>query len=161
MKPKQMISALVLNRPGVLQRVCGLFGRRDYNIESITVGVAEDETVSRMVLVLCEDEVRVEQIGRQLSKLIDVIRVTHLNLMPLIAKELMLIKVRAEPAVRPEIFGMAETFRCPVIDIGQHSVVIQVVGDREKNDSFLSLLRPYGILEVTRTGETAMNREEA
>ncbi|MFE5323725.1 acetolactate synthase small subunit [Paenibacillus sp. NPDC056579] len=155
---KQTISVLVNNHPGVLQRICGLFGRRGYNIESISVGLSEIEQLSRVIIVVQAEKPMLEQINKQLLKLLDVIQVNHLNAHPMLARELMLVKLRADPAVRPEIFGMVETFRCSVVDVGLSSVVIQVVGDAEKNSAFLHLLEPYGILELTRTGETAMNR---
>ncbi|WP_010493344.1 acetolactate synthase small subunit [Paenibacillus elgii] len=157
---KHTISILVNNHPGVLQRICGLFGRRGYNIDSISVGTAEEEGLSRVVITLKGNDITLEQIGRQLDKLIDVIGVVHVSRYPMVSRELMLVKLRVKPATRPEIFGIVETFRCSVIDIGMSSVVVQVVGDTDKNNAFLHVLKPYGILELTRTGETAMNRGE-
>ncbi|ANY68065.1 acetolactate synthase small subunit [Paenibacillus sp. BIHB 4019] len=155
---KHTIAVIVNDQPGVLQRVSGLFGRRGFNIESITVGTSEEVGLSRMVIVTTGDEQTLEQITKQLYKLIDVIKVIHLSSNPIVARELALIKVSAEPAVRPEIFGVVETFRAAVVDIGTHSVMVQVVGDTEKIDAMVELLAPYGIRELSRTGVTALNR---
>ncbi|WP_284643963.1 acetolactate synthase small subunit [Paenibacillus silviterrae] len=155
---KHTISVLVNNQPGVLQRVSGLFGRRGFNIESITVGESEEQGLSRMVIVTTGDDQTLEQISKQLYKLIDVIKVVDLSANPMVARELALIKVTAEPAARPEILGVVETFRAAVVDIGPSSLIVQVVGDSEKIDAMVELLKPYGIRELSRTGVTAMVR---
>lgn len=155
---KHTISVLVNNQPGVLQRVSGLFGRRGFNIESITVGESEEAGLSRMVIVTTGDNQTLEQIQKQLYKLIDVIKVVDLSSHPMVARELALIKVNAEPAARPEILGVVETFRAAVVDIGPCSLIVQVVGDSEKIDAMVELLKPYGIKELSRTGATAMIR---
>ncbi|CAM4241894.1 acetolactate synthase small subunit [Paenibacillus macerans] len=158
---KHAISVLVNDQPGVLQRVSGLFGRRGFNIESITVGQSEEEGLSRMVIVTQGDDKTLEQIEKQLYKLIDVIKVVNLSSRPMVSRELALIKVKAEPAERPEIMGVVETFRAAVVDIGSSSLMVQVVGDTEKIDAMIELLRPYGIRELSRTGVTAMIRGNA
>lgn len=155
---KYTISILVNNQPGVLQRVSGLFGRRGFNIESITVGESEEIGLSRMVIVTEGDDKTLEQISKQLYKLIDVIKVIDLSASPMVARELGLIKVSADPAARPEIIGIVETFRASIVDIGPNSLIVQVVGDSEKIDAMIELLRPYGIKELSRTGATAMVR---
>jgi acetolactate synthase-1/3 small subunit len=155
---KHTISILVNNQPGVLQRVSGLFGRRGFNIESITVGESEELGLSRMVIVTTGDDNTLEQISKQLYKLIDVIKVIDLSSNPMVARELALIKVNAEPGIRPEILGVVETFRAAVVDIGPNSLIVQVVGDSDKIDAMVELLRPYGIRELSRTGVTAMIR---
>lgn len=155
---KHTISVLVNNQPGVLQRVSGLFGRRGFNIESITVGESEELGLSRMVIVTTGDDKTLEQISKQLYKLIDVIKVVDLSSNPMVARELALIKVNAEPSARPEILGVVETFRAAVVDIGPSSVIVQVVGDSDKIDAMVELLKPYGIKELSRTGATAMIR---
>lgn len=155
---KHTISVLVNNQPGVLQRVSGLFGRRGFNIESITVGESEELGLSRMVIVTTGDNHTLEQISKQLYKLIDVIKVVDLSSNPMVARELALIKVNAEPSERPEILGIVETFRAAVVDIGPSSLIVQVVGDSDKIDAMVELLRPYGIRELSRTGATAMIR---
>ncbi|MNE63587.1 Acetolactate synthase small subunit [compost metagenome] len=152
---------LVNDQPGVLQRVAGLFGRRGFNIESITVGQSEEIGLSRMVIVTLGDQHTLEQIEKQLYKLIDVIKVVDLGSKPMVARELALIKVKAEPAERPEIMGVVETFRASVVDIGATSLLVQVVGDTQKIDAMIELLKPYGIKELSRTGVTAMIRGNA
>ena len=155
---RHTISILVNNQPGVLQRVSGLFGRRGFNIESFTVGESEEVGLSRMVIVTTGDDNTLEQISKQLYKLIDVIKVVDLSANPMVARELALIKVSAEPGMRPEILGIVETFRAAVVDIGPGSLIVQVVGDSDKIDAMVELLRPYGIRELSRTGATAMIR---
>lgn len=155
---KHTIAVIVNDQPGVLQRVSGLFGRRGFNIESITVGTSEEQGLSRMVIVTSGDDHTLEQITKQLYKLIDVIKVIDLSSNAMVARELALIKVHAEPASRPEILGVVETFRAAVVDIGTHSLMVQVVGDTEKIDAMIELLKPYGIRELSRTGVTALNR---
>ncbi|MCP3774363.1 acetolactate synthase small subunit [Paenibacillus sp. MZ04-78.2] len=158
MTRKHTISVLVNNQPGVLQRVSGLFGRRGFNIESITVGESEEKGLSRMVIVTTGDDKTLEQISKQLYKLIDVIKVVDLSAHPMVARELALIKVNAEPSMRPEILGIVETFRAAIVDIGPSSLIVQVVGDSEKIEAMTELLKPYGIKELSRTGVTAMIR---
>lgn len=161
MMKSHVISVLVNDQPGVLQRVSGMFGRRGYNIESITVGQSEEKGLSRMVIVTSGDDHTVEQIEKQLYKLIDVIKVVHLSSRPMVDRELALIKVKAEPTERPEIMGLVETFRASVVDIGTSSIMVQVVGDTNKIDAMIELLTPYGIRELSRTGVTAMIRGNA
>ncbi|QJC51303.1 acetolactate synthase small subunit [Paenibacillus albicereus] len=158
MSQRYTIAVLVNNQPGVLQRVSGLFGRRGFNIESITVGASEEAGLSRMVIVTEGDEKVLEQVSKQLYKLIDVIKVVDVSGSPMVARELALIKVNAEPAARPEILGVVETFRAAVVDIGPSSLIVQAVGGSDKIDAMIELLRPYGIRELSRTGVTAMNR---
>lgn len=158
---KHTIAVIVNDQPGVLQRVSGLFGRRGFNIESITVGSSEEAGLSRMVIVTTGDDHTLEQVTKQLYKLIDVIKVIDLSSNPMVARELALIKVNAEPASRPEILGVVETFRAAVVDIGTHSLMVQVVGDTGKIDAMIELLKPYGIRELSRTGVTALIRGNA
>lgn len=158
MTSRHTISVLTNHYPGVLQRVASLFSRRGYNIESITVGISEQEGLARMTIVALGNYWMRDQLILQLGKLIDVIKVTPLDLEPKLARELMLIKLRAEPEQRQEITSLVETFGCHIADVGMHSLVIQVVGDAEQNNALLRLLKPYGLLELTRTGETAMSR---
>ncbi|MEK3662033.1 MULTISPECIES: acetolactate synthase small subunit [Paenibacillus] len=155
---RHTISVLVNDQPGVLQRVSGLFGRRGFNIESITVGQSEEVGLSRMVIVTLGDQHTLEQIEKQLYKLIDVIKVVDLGAKPMVARELALIKVNADPSERPEILGVVETFRASVVDIGSTTILVQVVGETQKIDAMIELLKPYGIRELSRTGVTAMVR---
>lgn len=158
MSRKHTIAILVNDQPGVLQRVSGLFGRRGFNIESITVGSSEEAGLSRMVIVTTGDDHTLEQVQKQLYKLIDVIKVIDVSGNPMVGRELGLIKIGAEPSSRPEILGIVETFRAAVVDIGPTTLIVQVVGDSEKIDAMIELLKPYGIRELSRTGVTAMNR---
>ncbi len=158
MNRKYTIAVLVNNQPGVLQRVSGLFGRRGFNIESITVGASEEPGLSRMVIVTDGDDKLLEQVSKQLYKLIDVIKVVDVSANPMVERELALIKVTAEPTARPEILGVVETFRAAVVDIGPSTLIVQAIGGPDKIDAMIELLRPYGIRELSRTGVTAMNR---
>jgi acetolactate synthase-1/3 small subunit len=158
---KHTIAVLVNDQPGVLQRVSGLFGRRGFNIESITVGTSEEPGLSRMVIVTSGDDKTLEQVSKQLYKIIDVIKVIDLSAYPMVGRELALIKVSAEPGVRPEILGVVETFRASIVDIGSSTMIVQVVGDTDKIDAMIELLKPYGIRELSRTGVTAMIRGNA
>jgi acetolactate synthase I/III small subunit len=155
---RHTISVLVNNQPGVLQRVAGLFGRRGFNIESITVGVSEEPGLSRMIIVTTGDDSTLEQIQKQLYKLIDVIKVVDLSQNPMVSREVALIKVGAEPIVRPEILGVVDTFRASVVDISPTTMIVQAIGDTDKIDAMVELLAPYGILQLSRTGVTAMAR---
>jgi acetolactate synthase-1/3 small subunit len=155
---KHTISVLVNNQPGVLQRVSGLFGRRGFNIESITIAESEESGLSRMVIVTSGDDKTLEQVQKQLYKIIDVIKVIDLSSNPMVARELALIKISAEPPIRHEIIGIVETFRAAVVDFGPSSLIVQVVGDSDKIDAMTVLLKPYGIREISRTGITAMIR---
>ncbi len=155
---KHTISILVNDQPGVLQRVSGLFGRRAFNIESITVGSSEEAGLSRMIIVTTGDNHTLEQITKQLYKVVDVIKVNDISSNPMVARELALIQINAEPTIRPEILGIVDTFRASVVDIGPSTLIVQVVGDSEKIDAMVELLKPYGIRELTRTGATAMIR---
>jgi len=154
----QHIAILVVDSPGVLQRVSGLFSRRGYNIDSVTVGGSERAGMSRIIASARGDERLIGQICSQLAKLVDVVDVSRLDERPYVARELMLMKLAVRPEQRVEAQQLIETFRCSVIDAGVHHFIVQAVGDRAKNDAFLQLMAPYGVLEVTRTGETAMSR---
>ncbi|ANE48800.1 acetolactate synthase [Paenibacillus swuensis] len=155
---KHTIAVIVNDQPGVLQRVSGLFGRRGFNIESITVGQSEEKGLSRMVIVTTSDDKMLDQMSKQLYKLIDVIKVDDISSNPMVARELALIKVTALPERRPEIMGIVDTFRAAVVDIGTESMMVQAVGDTDKIDAMIELMQPYGIVELSRTGVTAMVR---
>jgi len=158
MMKKHTISILVNDQPGVLQRVAGLFGRRGFNIDSITVGESEEQGLSRMVIVTSGDDKTVEQISKQLYKLIDVIKVVDLSEHPMVDRELALLKVSAEAEKRAEVLSVVDTFRAAIVDIGSNTMIVQVVGDSTKVDAMTELLKPYGIKEISRTGVTAMTR---
>lgn len=158
MNTKHTIAVIVNDQPGVLQRVSGLFGRRGFNIESITVGASEEAGLSRMVIVTTGDDHTLEQVEKQLYKIIDVIKVINLSSQQMVGRELALIKVKADPRERPEVIGVVETFRASIVDIGPSTLVVQVVGDSPKIEAMIELLQPYGIREISRTGITAMIR---
>lgn len=152
------ITALVQNHPGVLARVAGLFARRGFNIESLAVSVTENPEVSRMTIVARGDDRVLEQITKQLNKLIEVIRVVDYVEHTAVERELALIKVNAEPKDRSEILQLAEVFRGRVIDVGEKTFLIELTGGPEKIDAFARLMSPYGIREMARTGVIAMAR---
>lgn len=152
------MAVLVNNNPGVLQRVSSLFSRRGFNIESITVGASEEEGLSRMVIVTRGDDTVFEQIKHQLEKLLDVVRVIQVSDKPMVAREVALIKVESPPERRPEVIALVETFRATVVDVAQNSLMVQVVGETDKIDAMIELVRPYGLMELCRTGVTAMAR---
>ena len=154
-----IITLTVMNRPGVLNRITNLFTKRNYNIESMTVGHSEQEGISRMTVVVNVEEERIlEQITKQLNKQIDVIKVIDLTGQSIVARELALIKVTISPQTRGEIYSLVEPFRASVIDISKESLVIQITGESDKVEAMIELLKPYGIKELARTGTTAFQR---
>src|ERR687891_2483715 len=155
---KHTISILVENKFGVLSRVAGLFSARGYNIESLSVGETLDPSVSRMTLVVSGDEFVIEQVMKQLHKLIDVIKVNDLTDEDHVERELMLIRVNAEPQHRAEIMRTADIFRAKVVDVTPLSFVLEATGDEGKLEALLELLRPMGIQEIVRTGKVAISR---
>lgn len=152
------ITALVENRPGVLARVSGLFARRGFNIESLAVSITEDPSVSRMTIVVAGDDNVLEQITKQLNKLIDVIKVEDYQGMPIVQRELAMVKVNADPSVRAEIMQIVDVFRAKIIDISDKTFTIEVTGSVDKIDALVKLLETYGIREMVRTGRIAMMR---
>jgi len=152
------IVALVEDHPGVLNRVASLFRRRGFNIESITVGKTETDGISRMTIVIDGATTQVEQVEKQLYKLIDVVKVSDITHDGIIARELALVKVRCNNLNRHEIVQLIQIFRADIIDVTDTTVVVQAVGDEEKLEGLLRVLRPYGIREVVRTGRVALTR---
>ncbi|MBP3038264.1 acetolactate synthase small subunit [Bacillaceae bacterium Marseille-Q3522] len=156
---QRIISLTVLNRPGVLNRITNLFSKRNYNIESISVGHSEQQGISRITCVLEVEHDRVmEQITKQLNKQIDVIKVIDLSEQSIVARELALIKVSAAPETRNEIYSLIEPFRATVVDVSMESISIQITGETSKIEAFIELIQPYGIKELARTGTTAFPR---
>jgi len=154
-----VISILVENQSGVLSRVSGLFSRRGYNIDSLSVGVTEDPKYSRITVAAYGDDNIIYQIHKQLEKLVDVLEVTELAPDNSVYRELALIKVSVEsPSERSEIIGIAEIFRANVIDVSHTSLIMEVTGDQSKVDAFTQLLEPYGIKEIVRTGLSGIQR---
>ena len=155
---KHTLAVLVENKSGVLSRVAGLFSRRGYNIDSLAVGVTEDPTVSRMTIVVHGDDQVLEQVTKQLNKLIDVIRITDLSSEESVERELALIKVAADANSRSEIFQIVDIFRAGIVDVATKSVTIEVTGKSDKIVAIEQLLRPFGIKEMVRTGKIALSR---
>ncbi len=156
---QHIISALVVNHSGVLSRVAGLFSRRGYNIESIAVGRSEEPDLSRMIIVVeAEEEQVLEQIEKQLYKLIDVVKVNDLPVKESVERELALIKVNAGSQSRSEIMQIVDIFRAKIVDVSSRAVIIEITGGFEKIEAFIALLKPYGIREIVRTGQIAMMR---
>ncbi|MBI4115549.1 MAG: acetolactate synthase small subunit [Candidatus Omnitrophica bacterium] len=156
---KHTVSVLVENHFGVLAHVAGLFSARGFNIDSLAVGETEDPTVSRMTIVAHGDERVIEQIVKQLNKLIDVIKVQDLTNEDAISRELVLVKVHASATNRSDILQIVNTFRAKVVDVSPHSLTVEVTGSEEKIDAMLELFRPFGIKEVVRTGTIALSRK--
>ena len=153
-----VISMHVENHQGVLARIAGLFSGRGYNLESITAGPTTDPTVTRITLACTGDESVVEQIKKQLNRLIDVIKVNELTGVPSLNRELMLVKVSARGPQRGEIFQVADVFKAQIMDVGHDSMTVELAGSPEKIDDLIALLQPYGIVEVARSGVVAMER---
>ena len=158
---KHTLIALVEDKPGVLARVSSLFRRRGFNIESIAVGHTELPRTSRMTIVVDGTAGAVEQVRKQLDKLIDVVKVTDITDDSIVARELALIKVRATPATRSEIIQIVDIFRANIVDVSADSLVVEVTGDEDKVDSLFRLLKGFGIKEIARTGRIAMTRGPA
>jgi acetolactate synthase-1/3 small subunit len=155
---KHTVSVLVQNKPGVLARTAGLFSRRGYNIESLTVGVTENEAVSRMTIVVTGDDTVVEQVTKQLNKLIEVIKVSDLPKESYVNRELVLIKVTADSSNRAEIMQIVNIFRARIVDVAPKSLIIEVTGDEGKLDALVGMLKQFGIKEIVRTGTLALGR---
>jgi len=156
---KRIITLTVQDRSGVLNRVTGLLQRRQFNIESISVGPTETEGISKMTLVVeIKDEQRLEQVTKQLNKQIDVLKVSDITDKAIVARELALIKVASSSQLRSEINGIIDPFRALIIDVSKDSLAVQITGRPDKIDALIELLRPYGIKEIARTGLTALQR---
>jgi len=155
---KYTLSVLVENHPGVLSRVAGLFSRRGFNIDSLAVGVTEDPTISRITIVVNGDDYIVEQVSKQLNKLIDVIKVKKLNPKEAVERELALIKVNASSQTRSDIIQITEIFRANIVDVSKETLTIEISGDEDKIEAFIELIKQYGIKEVVRTGIIAIER---
>ena len=156
---KQIISALVENKPGVLAHVAGMFAARAFNIDSLVVGRTEDPELSRMTIVVVGDDKVVEQVRKQLAKIVPVVKVQDFAGQPVVARDLMLMAVSAPPEKRPEILSLIEMFKGKVVDIGQKFVMVEIGGPEAKIEAFINACRPYGIKSVARTGTIAMPRQ--
>jgi acetolactate synthase-1/3 small subunit len=157
---KHTVAVLVANKSGVLSRIVSLFSRRGFNIDSLSVGTTDDSTVSRITLVVDGTDHVLEQLTKQLNKLIDVYKVSDITNDPSIDRDLALIKVKANSNNRSEIMQVVDIFRGKIVDVAPESLVIEITGDEEKVNAIEELLRPFGILELVRTGKIAMVRGE-
>jgi acetolactate synthase-1/3 small subunit len=155
---KHTLSVLVENKPGVLARVSGLFSRRGFNIDSLAVGATEDPQISRMTIVVDVEEHSLEQVTKQLYKLINVIKISDLDPAEAVERELALFKVGADPSSRAEVIEIADIFRAKIVDVARSTVTIEVTGTGAKLEAIRDLLRPYGIREMARTGTIALGR---
>lgn len=155
---KHTLSVLVENHAGVLSRVAGLFSRRGFNIESLAVGVTENPEISRMTIVVDGDDYTVEQVSKQLNKLIDVIKLKKLDEKDSVSRELALIKVSATASTRAEIVQLVEIFRAKIVDVSKNTLTIEISGDTKKVSALEELLRQFGIKEIVRTGTIAIER---
>jgi acetolactate synthase I/III small subunit len=155
----KVISVLVENKPGVLHMIANLFRRRNFNIESITVGATEQKDIARMTITVNEDERIVEQVVKQVAKQIDVLKVTELESSNLVMRELSLIKVKvSDSKERSDIINFVEVFRGKIIDVSTESLTVEITGTPDKIDAFLKLMKTFGVLELARTGITALAR---
>lgn len=155
---RHTLAVLVENTPGVLARVAGLFSRRGFNIDSLAVGRTENPAVSRMTIVVEGDDHLLEQVTKQLHKLIDVIKIIDVTAEEYVDRELVLIKVSADPGQRLEIVQIADIFRARIVDLGRRTLTLECTGNEGKINAFEESLRPYGIKELVRTGKIAMLR---
>jgi len=157
---RHTISLLVDNQPGVLSRIAGMFSGRGFNIESLCVAETVDPLVSRITLVTSGDELIIEQINKQLNKLVNVIKVQDLTGINFVERETALIKVKSRPAQKAEILRLVDIFKCKVVDVNTTSYIIEVTGTGEKLEALLKLLKPMGVKEIARTGTSALGRNK-
>lgn len=155
---KHILSVLVQNRPGVLAHISGMFAARGYNIDSLVVGRTEDPDFSRMVIVSTGDDDTMEQVRKQLGKIIEVVKLRDLSEQACVERDLLLIQVHCPPDKRTELRGITEVFRGSIVDVGSRSIVIQLTGPEDKIEAFVELCRPYGIKALSRTGVIAVPR---
>ena len=155
---RHTISVLVENKPGVLARISTLFSSRGFNIESLTVGETEDPTTSRMTIVSAGDDLQIEQITKQLDKLVDTIKVQDLTGEKFIERELFLIRLGAEGPARSQLIEIVDVFRAKIVDVSSKFLTVELTGNTEKIDAFLDLVTPFGIKEMVRTGKVALQR---
>ena len=155
---RQILSALVQNVPGVLSHISGMLASRGYNIDSLAVGETEDPALSRMTFVVVGDQAILDQVSKQLQKMITVVGVENLSQTDYLERDLMLIKVKAENGKRTEIIELVDIFRGKIVDISASSLVIEISGQEKKIEAFIDVLKPFGIIELARTGRIAISR---
>jgi acetolactate synthase-1/3 small subunit len=153
------IALLVENHFGAFNRIAGLFAAKGYNIDSMTVGPTEEPDISRMTIVTHGDDQIIEQIVKQLNKLIDTIKVVDLTFEPFVERELVLVKVQSTASTRAEIMQISEIFRAKVVDISPKTLTLEATGSQQKVDAIINMLKPFGIKEISRTGRVALKRE--
>ncbi len=158
---KMVLSVLVDNEAGVLSRVSGLFSRRSYNIDSLTVGVTEDPSVSRITIVTSGEPETLEQIRKQVAKLVDVIQIEELAPEESVARELLLLQVEASPEQRQQVISVVNIFRGNIVDVSDHTIMVEMTGNQSKLDTCIQLLSQYHILALARTGVTSLRRGAA
>lgn len=155
---RHVLSVLVENRPGVLTRVASMFARRNYNIHSLAVGPTEDERVSRLTVVVGAEAVQLEQIIKQLNKLVHVLKIIELDTKAAVQREMQLVKVTTTPQTRSQVIDVVEVFRANVIDVDHDSLIVEAAGSPEKLEALLNMLLPYGVREIVRSGTIALSR---
>jgi len=155
---RHTLSVLVENRPGVLVRVAGLFSRRGFNIESLAVGPTEHGDISRMTIVVTVDDLPLEQVTKQLNKLVNIIKIVEMEPSVSVQRELILVKVRADPSVRSQVLETVQLFRAKVVDVAPDAVTVEATGTRDKLDALIRMLEPYGIRELVQSGMVALGR---
>jgi acetolactate synthase-1/3 small subunit len=155
---RHVLSALVQNQPGVLAHVSGMFASRGFNIESLAVGETEDPQLSRITVVVNGDDRLLEQIRKQLEKIITVVKVLDISKADYVERDLMLIKIDAPPSQRLELQGLVQIFRGRIVDVGADQMMVEISGQEKKIEAFIDAVRPYGIRELARTGRIAMVR---
>jgi acetolactate synthase I/III small subunit len=158
---RHTLSVLVENRPGVLTRIAGMFARRGYNIHSLAVGPTEDNAISRLTVVVGAEALQLEQITKQLNKLVNVLKIQELEQGDSVERELLLLKVAADPATRSQVIELADVFRAKIVDVDHDSITIEAAGDPEKLEAMIELVTPFGIREVVRSGTIALGRGAA
>ncbi len=155
---KHIFSVLVQNQPGVLAHIAGMFAARGFNIDSLVVGRTEDPEFSRMVIVSTGDDMQMEQVRKQLGKIVTVVKIRDLSEQQCVERDLLLIQVHCPPEKRGELRHLTEVFRASIVDVGARSIVVQLTGTEAKIEAFIELCRPYGIKQLSRTGVIAMPR---
>ncbi|ACU39827.1 MULTISPECIES: acetolactate synthase small subunit [Actinosynnema] len=155
---KHTLSVLVEDKPGVLARVAGLFSRRGFNIESLAVGRTEHPDISRMTIVVAVEELPLEQVTKQLNKLVNVIKIVELETAASVQRQLLLVKVRADATVRSQVLETVQLFRAKVVDVSPEAVTVEATGTSEKLDALLRMLEPYGLREIVQSGMVAIGR---
>ena len=155
---RHTLSVLVENKPGVLARIAGLFSRRGFNIDSLAVGPTEHPEISRMTIVVNVEESPLEQVTKQLNKLVEVIKIVELDSAASVSRELLLVKVKADAATRGQVLEVVQLFKAKVVDVATDAVTIQVTGNQDKLEDFLRVVEPYGVRELVQSGMVAIGR---